>query len=602
MRNGILAALPARDFEALSEGLELVALGLGRAVYESGTRVDYAYFPTDCVISLLSVARDGSSAEIAIAGNEGLVGIALFTGGGTTSSRAVVQNAGYAYRVPAALIKREFDRGGALHLLLLRYTQALITQVSQTALCNRHHSVEQQLCRWLLMSIDRLPTNRLEMTEELIANMLGIAPGGVSAAVGALQAERLIRYVRGAVTVLDRPGLERRACECYAVVQSELERLVRLPARSAAPRLATFITGHMDEIVAQWEAFARTLLPAAGNMTSLALRDHAAGILEAIAGEIEQDPSTARLPEERDAPPPAGLHGALRYFSGFSLPQLGAEFQALRASVIKLWRGHLSHDHDAALDDLTRFNEAVDHALADSIASYAHERARSKDTFLAILGHDLRTPLGAIAMSGQYLSKAILEGSREISAVACIRRSAAKMQGMIADLLEYTRTGLGRSMPIVLASCDIGEICEAALEEMKSAHPDRVFELVRTGELRGSFDAARLAQAFTNLLSNAVQHGAHSPVALEAHGAADAISVHVKNSGRPIPAEALHVIFNPLVQLQDAAAAERRRRSTGMGLGLFIARTIVMGHGGTLAAQSSAAGGTVFTARLPRKA
>ena len=175
-QNGLLAALPKADYERLSGSLELVPLPLGRAVYESGGQLDYVYFPTDCIVSLLSVTEDGSSAEIAIAGNEGLVGIALFMGGETTSSRAVVQNAGYAYRAPAALIKREFDRGGALQLLLLRYTQALITQMSQTAVCNRHHSLEQQLCRWLLLSVDRLPSNRLEMTEALIANMLGV-PG-----------------------------------------------------------------------------------------------------------------------------------------------------------------------------------------------------------------------------------------------------------------------------------------------------------------------------------------------------------------------------------------------------------------------------------------
>ena len=600
-RNGILAALPAKDYEALSEGLELVALDLGRSVYEPGTRLDYAYFPTDCVVSLLSATRDGSSAEIAIAGKEGLVGVALFMGGETTSSRAVVQNAGYAYRVPAALIRREFDRGGALQLLLLRYTQALMTQMSQTALCNRHHSVEQQLCRWLLMSMDRLPTNRLEMTEQLIADMLGVAAAGVGAAAGALQAEGLIRYARGAFTVLDRSGLERRACECYEVVQSEFDRLLGLPGRSPAPQLARFITAHIDQIVAQWEEFARTLLPAAATMTSLALRDHAGAIVEAIAGELERDGGRALPRDAASGDTPAGLHGALRYLSGFSVPQLGAEYQALRASVINLWRGPLGHDHYGALDDLTRFNEAVDHALAESIASYAHERARSRDIFLAILGHDLRTPLGAISMSGHYLSKAIVEGNLEMQAVARIQRGAAKMNDMIRDLLEYTRTGLGQSMPIAPRSCDIGQICEASLEEMKSAHPDRLFELATSGELGGSFDGARLAQAFGNLLSNAVQHGApDSPVVLQAHGAPDGISVQVKNEGHPIPADALHVIFDPLVQLQDASAVTRRG-STSMGLGLFIARTIVMGHGGTLAVESSAAGGTVFTARLPRR-
>src|SRR5688572_23136828 len=217
-QNGLLAALPEADYERLSGSLELVPLPLGRAMYESGTQLDYAYFPTDSIVSLLSVTQDGSSAEVAITGNEGMVGIALFMGGETTSSRAVVQNAGYAYRVPSALIKREFNRGGALQLQLLRYTQALITQMAQTAVCNRHHSLEQQLCRWLLLSIDRLPTNRLEMTEELIANMLGVPAVRVTAATAKLQADGLIRYREGAITVLDRRGLEGRVCECYAVV------------------------------------------------------------------------------------------------------------------------------------------------------------------------------------------------------------------------------------------------------------------------------------------------------------------------------------------------------------------------------------------------
>ena len=312
-QNGLLAALPKADYERLSGSLELVPLPLGRAVYESGGQLDYAYFPTDCIVSLLSVTQDGHSAEIAIAGNEGLVGIALFMGGETTSSRAVVQNAGYAYRVPAALIKQEFNRGGALQLLLLRYTQALITQMSQTAVCNRHHSLEQQLCRWLLLSVDRLPSNRLEMTEELIANMLGVPPAGVAAAARMLQADGLIEYHRGAITVLDRSRLEQRVCECYAVVKQEFERLLHLPGRSEALQLSGFITQHMDEIVAEWEAFAHTLLPAAATMTSLALRDHARPILQAIAKEIQSD----RVQNKSSEGTAATTHGALRHLSGF---------------------------------------------------------------------------------------------------------------------------------------------------------------------------------------------------------------------------------------------------------------------------------------------
>src|ERR1041384_4926682 len=224
--NDLLSALPQADYERLSPSLEWVALPLGRAVYESGERLDYVYFPTDCVVSLLSVTRDGSSAELALAGNEGLVGIASFMGGETTSSRAVVQNAGHAYRVPSVVIRREVDRGGALQWLLLRYTQALITQMAQTAVCNRHHSLEQQLCRWLLLTLDRLPSNELVMTQELVASMLGVRRDGITESAGNLQRAGFIRYRRGHIAVTDRSGLEATACECYAVVKKELARLL----------------------------------------------------------------------------------------------------------------------------------------------------------------------------------------------------------------------------------------------------------------------------------------------------------------------------------------------------------------------------------------
>jgi CRP-like cAMP-binding protein len=201
-------------------------------LYESGSKLGHVYFPASCIVSLLYVMEDGSSAEIAVVGTEGLVGVALFMGGETTPSRAVVQSAGFAYRLAGAGMKREFIRGGAMQHLMLRYTQALLTQMAQTAVCNRHHSVDQQLCRWLLLSLDRLPTNELTMTQELIANMLGVRREGVTEAAGNLQNAGLIRYSRGRITVLDREKLEQRVCECYAVVKKESERLLPyLPAR-----------------------------------------------------------------------------------------------------------------------------------------------------------------------------------------------------------------------------------------------------------------------------------------------------------------------------------------------------------------------------------
>jgi len=225
-QNHLLAALPAADYERLLPDLELVPLPLGWAVYEAGGKLGYVYFPTTAIISLLYVMEDGSSAEIAVTGNDGLVGIALFMGGESTPSRAIVQSAGYGYRLKAAVLKKEFNLGGQLQHLSLRYTQALITQMSQTAVCNRHHTLEQQLCRWLLLSLDRLPANELIMTQELIANMLGVRREGVTEAAGHLQAAGLINYSRGHITVLDRPALEKRVCECYAAVKREADRLL----------------------------------------------------------------------------------------------------------------------------------------------------------------------------------------------------------------------------------------------------------------------------------------------------------------------------------------------------------------------------------------
>jgi CRP-like cAMP-binding protein len=225
-QNHLLAALPSAEFEFLAPNLELVDLPLGEMIYEPGVQLQYAYFPTTSIVSLHYVMESGSSAESAGVGNEGMVGISLFMGGGTTSSSAVVQIAGEAYRLERRILKQEFDRGGLLQKLLLRYTQALMTQMSQTAACNRHHSVEQQLCRWLLLTSDRMPTNDLVITQEWVAGMLGVRREGVTEAAGNLQRAGLINYRRGHISVLDRAGLEKRVCECYAVVKAEMNRLL----------------------------------------------------------------------------------------------------------------------------------------------------------------------------------------------------------------------------------------------------------------------------------------------------------------------------------------------------------------------------------------
>lgn len=225
-QNHLLDILPAEDFERLAPKLELVRLPLGQTIYESGEELEHVFFPTTAIISLIYILESGLSAELAGVGNEGLVGISLLLGGQSTPSSAVVQTAGYAYRLPGNLLKAEFDRAGFVQRLLLRYTQALFTQVSQTAICNRGHSIEQQLCRWLLSTLDRLQAKELVMTQELVANALGVRREGVSDAAVKLQQAGIVSYRRGHISVLKRPELEARACECYAVVKQELSRLL----------------------------------------------------------------------------------------------------------------------------------------------------------------------------------------------------------------------------------------------------------------------------------------------------------------------------------------------------------------------------------------
>jgi CRP-like cAMP-binding protein len=232
--NHLLASLPESDYQVLAAQLERMSMPLGMAVYESGSAQGFVYFPVDSIISLLYVLENGASTEIAVTGNEGLVGISLFMGGESTPSRAIVQSAGHGYRVRGAVLRQLFESSGDVQHLLLRFTQALITQMTQTAVCNRHHAVDQQLCRWLLLMLDRLASDEVLMTQELIANMLGVRREGVTEAAGKLQAEGLIEYRRGRITVLDRPQLEARVCECYGVVKKEYDRLLSWVTPQAA--------------------------------------------------------------------------------------------------------------------------------------------------------------------------------------------------------------------------------------------------------------------------------------------------------------------------------------------------------------------------------
>jgi signal transduction histidine kinase len=369
-------------------------------------------------------------------------------------------------------------------------------------------------------------------------------------------------------------------------------------------KLSRFIIENLEEIMVEWEAFAKSLLPAGQVMTSLALRDHSPQIQRAIAHDIETDQtqleqaykSKGFVPIAPGIETAAMTHGALRHLAGFDLRQLAGEFRALRASVLRLWlrRGGAG---DSAFYEMTRFNESIDQALAESIANYSDEVANSRDTFLAILGHDLRSPLSTISNSGLYLSSpGLLPPGKPLEAAVRINRCAARMTVMITELLEYTRTRLGRALPISPAPSSIEEICRVVFDDIRGAHPERMFRLETSGDLEGVFDGARLHQVFTNLLENAAQHGARSePITLSAHGESDRITVQVRNSGRAIPAEHLQVIFNPLVQLEQKDDAP----ASSLGLGLYIAREIVLMHGGTMGAESDGAG-TVFSALLPR--
>lgn len=374
-------------------------------------------------------------------------------------------------------------------------------------------------------------------------------------------------------------------------------------------KLSQFIREQVDAIVADWEAFARTL-PAGKAMSRLALRDHSREILLTIAAEMERPKSDEQRAAEAEniaATPqsvrtPAAEHGALRQLAGFDLVQLFAEFRALRASVMASWkRSDKASASHSSLDDIMWFNEGMDKALAESVQRYSSEVAASRDMFLAVLGHDLRGPLSGIGMATLLLTKPDLPEAARHQAAARIKRACTEMGGLVTDLLEYTRTRLGAGLPLERAPCDVGTVCEDALEAIRTGFPEHQFVQTLSGDLELQADAARLRQALSNLLANAVQHGDNrSPITLSAVGEADAVVLKVGNAGEPIAADALPTIFEPLVRAPNAASQAQERSNTSLGLGLFIVREIVIAHGGTIEVQSSAEGGTVFSVRLPR--
>lgn len=372
-------------------------------------------------------------------------------------------------------------------------------------------------------------------------------------------------------------------------------------------RLSEFIIDNMEEILIEWESFANTIHPAAETMDSLTLRDHAELILQAVANDIEtvqtdrqqSDKSKGLAPVLAGKETAATTHGALRQIAGFDLKQLGSEYRALRASVIRLWERQLTEFDKSKLDEMKRFNEAIDQALAESIASYSSGVNQSRQTFLAILGHDLRGPLSAIKMASHILITSAALDAQHLDVASRIERSVSTMHGMIQDLLEYAGGQIGKKIPIKPEAADIRNLCRNAIEEVHLAYPNALFNFEAAGNLNGYFDAARVQQVLSNLLINAVkfsEHGKH--ITLSARKDSNTVIVEVKNFGRPIPAESLQVIFNPLVQL--SAKGTHTHPSTSLGLGLFIAREIVEGHDGTIEVSSSEAGGTIFTVRLPQ--
>jgi len=372
--------------------------------------------------------------------------------------------------------------------------------------------------------------------------------------------------------------------------------------------LSEFILANIEPIVDEWEQFAATITPAADYLDSTALRDHASAILRAAARDMSKPQSPAEQaskakgegPEKTPSLDEAGAsHGELRHTVGFDLVQMTSEFRHLRACVIRLWVDSLKAPDMAYFQDMIRFNEAIDEALAESTTAYAEQVNHSRDIFLAILGHDLRAPLQAVSMSTELLlRKSSLEGE----ALACalhIKRGARHMAAMVSDLLELVRGRLGRSLPIEPVPMDMADAARAAIAEACAGNPECDPKLNVNGDTRGTWDAGRIDQLLQNLIGNALQHGANKrDVTLNISAQGENVCLSVHNHGTPIPEEALGTIFDPLVRSADE---ELGQPSTSLGLGLFIVKEVVSAHGGTIEVSSNEADGTLFSVVLPRK-
>ncbi|HYW13045.1 MAG TPA: sensor histidine kinase [Longimicrobium sp.] len=376
-------------------------------------------------------------------------------------------------------------------------------------------------------------------------------------------------------------------------------------------RLADFIDGNREPILVEWEAFARTCTPASAPMDITALRDHANEMLTVIAADLrtpqsggeQSDKGMGKAPDSAAGETTAAEeHGAGRAESGFSMEQMVSEYRALRASVIRLWTRAKGELVPADVDDLTHFNEAIDQALAESVTRYTGELDHSKEMFLAILGHDLRTPLGVVFTSARFMLETGELPEPHLTLTARISSSATRMVHLVGDLLDFTRSRLGGGIPIVRAPMNMGKAVHDVVDEMAAAHPDRAIRVDGRGELEGDWDCPRISQVISNLLSNALEHGSEgTDVTVEMGDDDDGVTIAVHNAGPAIPQDRMNGIFNPMKPREPDGKATTGPTGN-LGLGLYIADRIVHAHNGTISVDSSQEDGTTFTVHLPRAA
>ena len=372
-------------------------------------------------------------------------------------------------------------------------------------------------------------------------------------------------------------------------------------------RLADFIRENPAPIIREWELFARSLTPASDGMSRLALRDHVEDLLAFIADDLEAPQSKTEQIEKSHGEKAdtaedsaAETHAGLRFADGFDIDQMVAEYRALRASVIKLWETQRRDPTNVDIRDLTRFNEALDQQMTESIRHYAEKSAASKDMFLGILSHDLCNPLGSIAMSAALAPKIGALTERQMGLMSTITRSAARATEIVNHLLDLTRVRLGSGLAVVREPMDMDAVSRQMVDEMRAIHPSREFALEISGDMKGSWDRARIGQVFSNLLGNAARYSvAHTPIRVKLEGPPEEVVLSVKNYGAPIPSDAIRRIFDSLTRA-ELPDGEHHPESVNLGLGLYITKEIVTGHGGTIGVTSSPVDGTNFTVRLPR--